>query len=486
MEVSGFVSRNRLMPQSIDAEKACLGAMIVDNETISKVLDLLREEHFYLDKHRYIFRAIVELYEIKEPVDLITLKNKLIEMGVLKEIGDAYISELLDSIPTTTNVEYYSRIIYEKYVLRNLIKSSSEIIDYAQKENVTIEEAVEVAERKLLESIDIRKYSEYFRLKDVIVDTLKGIQRLAQNKGAYTGIPSGFTAIDEMTGGFQPSDLIVFAGRPSMGKTAFALNLCVNIARENKKVLFFSLEMSKEQIAQRLLSYESRIDLKSLRTGNIKESEWSYLVEAAIKLSNLDIIIDDTPSASILDIKSKSRKVFAKEGVDVILIDYLQIIDVPKNMAVVRSRNEEIGFISRSLKSLAKELNVPVIVLSQLSRSVEKRVDKRPILSDLRESGSIEQDADLVAFLYRDEYYNPDTDKKNIVEIIISKQRNGPVGTVELVFHKEIGKFENLSIENYGFEMSDVQKPKPSKKKYDEELSDSFDDDLDEKFEDEE
>lgn len=464
----------KLMPHDIEAEKACLGALIIDNEKISKIIDILREEYFYLDKHKDIFKAIMELYEAKEPIDIITLQNKLKEFGKFDEVGTAYLSSLLDSIPTTTNVEYYARIVYEKYILRSIIKASSEIIDIAMKENVDINEAVEIAERKLLESIDIRRQYDYFRLRDIVVETLRGIQKLAKEKTVYTGVPSGYKSIDEMTGGFQKGDLIVFAGRPSMGKTAFALNLCLNMAKEGKKVLFFSLEMSKEQLVQRLLSTESKIDLKSLRTGNIRESDWEALLEAAIKLSSLDVIIDDTPSASIVDIKSKARKIFAKEkGIDVIIIDYLQIIEVPKGISVIRSRNEEIGFVSRSLKALAKELDVPVIVLSQLSRSVEKRIDKRPILSDLRESGSIEQDADLVAFLYRDEYYNPNTDKKNIVEIIISKQRNGPVGTVELMFIKEIGKFENISVSDFSYEPLG---------NYEEETEEEFDRDIDEEF----
>lgn len=443
---------NRSVPQDIEAEKACIGSMILDNEKISKVIDILREEYFYLDKHKEIYKAIVDLYEKKEPVDIITLQNKLKEFGKLEEIGVAYLSSLLDSIPTTANIEYYAKIIYEKYILRSIIRASSEIIEIAMKENVDVNEAVEIAERKLLESVDIRRRLDYFKLRDIVVETLRGLQKLAKDKTPYTGIPSGYRAIDEMTGGFQKGDLIVFAGRPSMGKTAFALNLCLNMAKEGKKVLFFSLEMSKEQIVQRLLSTESRINLKSLRTGHIKESDWEAILEAAIRLSSLDVIIDDTPSASIIDIKSKSRKIFAKErGIDVIIIDYLQTIEVPKGISVIRTRNEEIGFISRSLKALAKEINIPVIVLSQLSRSVEKRVDKRPILSDLRESGNIEQDADLVAFLYRDEYYNPSSDKKNITEIIISKQRNGPVGTVELVFMEEIGKFEDLSSADFSY-----------------------------------
>jgi len=440
------------MPHDITAEKACLGAMIIDNEKIAKVLDIVREDYFYLDKHKYVFSAIFQLYEEREPVDIITVQDKLKEIGKFEEVGASYLASLLDSIPTTTNVEYYAKIVYEKYILRSIIKASSEIIDIAMGENVGIDEAVEIAERKLIESIDIRRQHEYFKLRDIVVETLRGVQKLAKEKSLYTGVPSGYKSIDEMTGGFQSGDLIVFAGRPSMGKTAFALNLCLNFAKTGKKVLFFSLEMSKEQLVQRLLSTESGIDLKSLRTGNIRESDWDLILEAAITLSGLEVIIDDTPSASILDIKSKSRKIFAKEkGIDIVIIDYLQIIEVPKGVSVVRSRNEEIGFVSRSLKSLAKELNLPVIVLSQLSRSVEKRVDKRPILSDLRESGSIEQDADIVAFLYRDEYYNPNTDKKNIIEIIVSKQRNGPVGTVELLFKKEIGKFESISDEDFSF-----------------------------------
>ncbi|MGC8869488.1 MAG: replicative DNA helicase [Brevinematia bacterium] len=469
-----------VMPHDIEAEKACLGAMIIDNEKINKVIDILREEYFYLEKHKYIYSAMMKLYDEKEPIDLITLQNKLKEIGKFEEVGAPYLSSLLDSIPTTTNIEYYAKIVYEKYILRSLIRASSEVIDVAMKEGVDINEAIEIAERKLLESIDIRRQYDYFKLRDVIIETLKGIQRLAENKTIYTGVPSGYTAIDEMTGGFQNGDLIVFAGRPSMGKTAFALNLCLNMAKDyQKKVLFFSLEMSKEQLAQRLLSTESKIDLKSLRTGNVKESEWDSLLEAAIRLSGLNIIIDDTPSSSIVDIKSKARKIFTKEkGIDIIIIDYLQIIEVPRGLSVIRSRNEEIGFISRSLKSLAKELNIPIIVLSQLSRSVEKRIDKRPILSDLRESGSIEQDADLVAFLYRDEYYNPDTDKKNIVEIIISKQRNGPVGTIELMFIKEIGKFENLSNVDFSF---DSQTTKSTQ--YSENSEDYYDEEFDEDFE---
>ncbi|MEN2997846.1 MAG: replicative DNA helicase [Brevinematia bacterium] len=464
----------KTMPHDIEAEKACLGAIIIDNERISKIIDILREEHFYLDKHKDIFRAIMSLYENKEPVDIITLQNKLKELGKFDEVSVSYLSSLLDIIPTTTNVEYYARIVYEKYILRSIIKASSEIIDIATKENVDINEAIEMAERKLLESIDIRRQYDYFKLRDIVVETLRGIQKLAKEKTVYTGVPSGYSAIDDMTGGFQRGDLIVFAGRPAMGKTAFALNLCLNMSKEGKKVLIFSLEMSKEQLVQRLLSTESKIDLKSLRTGNIKESDWESILEAAIRLSSLDVIIDDTPSASIIDIKSKARKIFAKEkGIDAIIIDYLQIIEVPKGISVIRSRNEEIGFISRNLKALAKELNIPVIVLSQLSRSVEKRVDKRPILSDLRESGSIEQDADLVAFLYRDEYYNPSTDKKNIVEIILSKQRNGPVGTVELLFIKEIGKFESLSVSDFSYE----EFPRDE---YEEEINEDFDETFDE------
>ncbi|MCS7298349.1 MAG: replicative DNA helicase [Spirochaetia bacterium] len=458
----------KTIPSDVEAEKACLGALIVDNDKILKVIDILREEHFYLEKHRDIFRAIMELYDEKNPVDIITLQNKLKEMGKLENVSISYLSSLLDSIPTTANVEYYARIIYEKYILRSIIRASSEIIEIAMRDNVDINEAIEITERKLLESIDIRGKYDYFKLRDLVIETLKGIQMLAKEKTVYTGVPSGYKAIDDMTSGFQRGDLVVFAGRPAMGKTAFALNLCLNMAKPPyaKKVLFFSLEMSKEQLVQRLLSTESRINLMSLRTGNIKDYEWESILEASIRLSSLDVIIDDTPSASITDIKSKARKIFAKEkGIDVIIIDYLQIIEVPKGLSVIRSRNEEIGFISRSLKALAKELNVPVIVLSQLSRSVEKRIDKRPILSDLRESGSIEQDADLVAFLYREEYYKPDTDKKNIVEIIISKQRNGPVGTIELMFIKEIGKFENLSTADFSYQDNDQQY-------YDEEFED--------------
>ncbi|MCX8029843.1 MAG: replicative DNA helicase [Brevinematales bacterium] len=448
------------MPHDVEAEKACLGAVIVDNEKMSKIIDILKEDHFYLDKHKDIFRAIMELYDDKIPIDIITLQNKLKEMGKLEDIGIAYLSSLLDSIPATTNIEYYASIIYEKYVLRSIIRVSYEIIDIAMKENVDINEVVEMTERKLLEAIDVRRHYDYYKLRDIVVETLKGIQRLVKEKTLYTGIPSGYKAIDDMTGGFQRGDLIVIAGRPGMGKTAFALNLCLNMAKGDpergippRRVLMFSLEMTKEQLVQRLLSSESKINQKDLREGRIKESDWEALLEAAIRLSSLDIIIDDTPSASIVDIKSKSRKIFAKEkGVDAIVIDYLQSIEVPKGVSVIRSRNEEIGFVSRSLKALAKELNVPVIVLSQLSRSVEKRIDKRPILSDLRESGNIEQDADIVAFLYRDEYYNPSTDKKNLVEVIIAKQRNGPVGTVELMFIKETSKFENLSSADFSYQ----------------------------------
>ena len=437
---------DKVPPHNLEAERACLGSMLLDRGAIEAAIDILNSEDFYSLQHRVIFDAIMELYRQSVPVDIVTITDFLKSNGTLDKAGGAvYLSSLLDEVPTSANIEYYARIVEQKSLLRKLIEAASTIISMGYDTNRDVLEIVDEAEKMIFDVTERRISKGYFHISDVIKESIFAIEKLYHKRDMYTGIPSGFREFDERTSGFQNSELIIIAARPSVGKTAFALNIAQNVAiREKKSVAIFSLEMSKEALVQRMLCSEARINSQNLRRGFLSDKDWGPLTAAAGKLNEANIFIDETPAISDMQLRAKARRIKSRYGLDLIIIDYLQL------MTATRRRNEgrtqEISEISRSLKALARELDIPVIALSQLSRAVESRsrTDKRPILSDLRESGAIEQDADLVAFLYREELYNPNTDKKGIVEVIIQKQRNGPTGTVELKFFKEYTRFENL------------------------------------------
>lgn len=430
----------KIPPNSLEAEQSVLGAMLLDKEAISTAAEVLKGDDFYREVHKEIFEAIVDIYNDNNPVDLITLTEKLKGRNTLEAVGGiTYLTQLMNIVPTTGNIDYYVKIVEEKSLLRKLIKSSNEIISkcYDNPENPI--EVVDQAEKSIFD-ISLSKSSRSFvPIKEILTSNFDRIEELYLNKGKITGIPTGFVDLDQKLSGLQRSDLILIAARPSMGKSALMMNFVQHAAvRENIPVAIFSLEMSKEQLSQRLLCAEALIDAHRLRTGDITEDEWIKLARAMGVLADKPIFIDDTPAISITEMRAKCRRLKIEHGLGLIVIDYLQLMSGSNNYD---SRQQEVSDISRSLKALARELDVPVVALSQLSRAPEMRADHRPILSDLRESGAIEQDADVVMFLYRDEYYNPDTEKKNIGEVIIAKQRNGPTGTVELVWLGQFTKF---------------------------------------------
>ncbi|MFC4183623.1 replicative DNA helicase [Saccharococcus thermophilus] len=434
----------RIPPQSIEAEQAVLGAVFLDPSALTLASEILIPEDFYRAAHQKIFHAMLRVADKGEPVDLVTVTAELADTQQLEEVGGvSYLSELADSVPTAANVEYYARIVEEKSVLRRLIRTASSIAQDGYTREDEVDVLLDEAERKIME-ISQRKHSGTFKnIKEVLVQTYDNIEMLHNRKGEVTGIPTGFTELDRMTSGFQRSDFIIVAARPSVGKTAFALNIAQNVAtKTNENVAIFSLEMSAQQLVMRMLCAEGNINAQNLRTGKLTPEDWGKLTMAMGSLSNAGIYIDDTPSIRVSDIRAKCRRLKQESGLGMVVIDYLQLIQGSGRNR--ENRQQEVSEISRSLKALARELEVPVIALSQLSRSVEQRQDKRPMMSDIRESGSIEQDADIVAFLYRDDYYNKDSENKNIIEIIIAKQRNGPVGTVQLAFIKEYNKFVNL------------------------------------------
>jgi replicative DNA helicase len=434
----------RIPPQSIEAEQAVLGAVFLDPSALTLASEILIPEDFYRAAHQKIFHAMLRVADKGEPVDLVTVTAELADTQQLEEVGGvSYLSELADSVPTAANVEYYARIVEEKSVLRRLIRTATSIAQDGYTREDEVDVLLDEAERKIME-ISQRKHSGTFKnIKDVLVQTYDNIEMLHNRKGEVTGIPTGFTELDRMTSGFQRSDFIIVAARPSVGKTAFALNIAQNVAtKANENVAIFSLEMSAQQLVMRMLCAEGNINAQNLRTGKLTPEDWGKLTMAMGSLSNAGIYIDDTPSIRVSDIRAKCRRLKQESGLGMVVIDYLQLIQGSGRNR--ENRQQEVSEISRSLKALARELEVPVIALSQLSRSVEQRQDKRPMMSDIRESGSIEQDADIVAFLYRDDYYNKDSENKNIIEIIIAKQRNGPVGTVQLAFIKEYNKFVNL------------------------------------------
>ena len=439
------LSSHKLPPQHLEAEQSVLGGILIENEAINRVTEILDADDFYRDAHRKIFNALINLSERDEPADLITLTNELRKTDQLDSIGGAsYLTSLIDSVPTAANIEYYAKIVKEKAILRKLIQTSTEIITQSYEDRGDVEVFLDEAERAIFEISEKRVRPSFYSIRDIVKESFKTIERLFQKKELVTGVPSGFKELDRMTAGFQPSDLIIIAGRPSMGKTAFCLNVAQYAAIENKiPVAVFSLEMSKEQLVIRMLCSEAHVEGTRLRTGYLNESDWPKLTIAAGNLSEAPIYIDDTAALSVLELRAKARRLKSERGLGMLIIDYLQLM---KGRARVENRQQEISEISRSLKALSKELNIPVIAVSQLSRKTEERTGNRPQLSDLRESGAIEQDADLIIFIYRDEVYNRSEDNPNRgkAEVIIGKQRNGPIGKIDLAFLDKFTTFKDL------------------------------------------
>ena len=439
----------RVPPQNIEAEQAVLGAMLIDKEAIAKATELLSADDFYREAHRVIFSAMLELYNKNEAVDMVTVTEILKCDNKLEDIGGiAYITSLANVVLTAANVKYHAEIVAEKSVLRQLVRVSTEIAAMGYEANDDVGTLLDTAESRILEISNRKKKNDFTAINDILMDSVQSIESLLQNKGGLTGLPSGFADLDKLTSGLQPSDFLILAARPSMGKTALALNIVQNVALrahkaiggEPRSVAFFSLEMSKEQLVNRMLCAEAGIDSQRLRVGEMHDEDWTHLWDACDTMSRAKIYIDDTAGITAMDMRSRARRLKAEHGLDLIVVDYLQLMQGSGKRNNSGDRQQEVSEISRSLKALARELDVPVLALSQLSRSVESRQVKRPMLSDLRESGSLEQDADIVAFLYREDYYNPDTENKH-TELIIAKHRNGPVDTVNLFFQKQFTKF---------------------------------------------
>lgn len=435
----------RIPPHNDDAEKSVLGSVLLDKDALYEVLEILRPEDFYNEMHKEIYSAVIELYRKSQPVDILTVSEELKKRKSLEMVGGrAYIALLSTAVPSTSNAGEYAKIIAEKAILRKLIGTASDIIEKGYQERMSSSEVLDFAERGIFEIAQARQTKDFALIKDVLWENIAKIDEMSKLEGNITGLTTGFLDLDGKTSGLQKSDLIMLAARPAMGKTAFALNIAQQAAIKSKaKVLIFSLEMSRDQLGQRMLSMESRIEMQKLKTGNLERKDWDQIHIALDTLSKTSIYIDDTPGITAMEIKNKCRRLKAEKGLDLIVIDYLQLMAFEGRS---ESRQQEITALSRFLKLLAREMDCPVIVLSQLSRAPEQRTDHRPILSDLRESGSIEQDADIVMFLYRDEYYNPETtDKPNICEVIIAKQRSGPTGTVELTWLGKYTRFVDKS-----------------------------------------
>ncbi len=434
---------DRVPPQNNEAEQSVLGAVFLSKEALITAMEILRPEDFYKTAHQRIFKTMLDLYEKGEPVDLVTVTAELQDHKLLDEVGGVtFLTEIASSVPTAANVEYYARIVEEKALLRRLIRTATKIANDGYSREDEVGEIIADAEKYIMEIAQNRNSGGFTPIRDVLLETYERIEFLSQRRGDVTGIPSGYPDLDKMTSGFQRSDLIILAARPSVGKTAFALNVAQNVAaRAGETVAIFSLEMAASQLVQRMICAEGNLDASRMRTGWLEEDDWQKLTMAIGTLAKAPIYIDDTPGVTVQDIRAKCRRLQAERGLGMILIDYLQLIH---GRGKGDNRQQEVSEISRTLKGIARELNVPVIALSQLSRSVEQRQDKRPMMSDIRESGSIEQDADIVAFLYRDDYYDRETENKNVIEVIIAKQRNGPTGTVELAFLKEYNKFVSL------------------------------------------
>jgi len=435
---------DKLPPQNLEAEMAVLGSMLMNEDAISIATELLDKGSFYKDAHQKIFEVIRNLYNLNKAVDIITLTDELKRNEILDEIGGvSYVTALVNSVPTAANINHYVSIVKEKYILRTLINSATKIVSICYESEGNVDEVVDSAERFIFEVSDRRTQGGYLHLKEVIKDSIENIDRLYQKKAHVTGIPTGFIDFDSKTSGLQESDLIVIAGRPSMGKSALALGIAEYAGVVEKiPIAFFSLEMSKEQLVQRMLCAHAKVDAHKVRTGYLSLSDWPHLTAAAGKLSEAPIYIDDSPAISVMELRAKARRLKAHHDIKLIILDYMQLM---RGAGYEENRQQEISDISRSLKSLARELNVPVVAISQLSRAVESRTDHRPQLFDLRESGAIEQDADVVVLILREEYYNSTPDNQGVAEIIIAKQRNGPTGSIKLGFIKEYTRFENLA-----------------------------------------
>ncbi len=433
----------RILPHSIEAEQSVVGSMIMDREAIVVASEIITGEDFYGKQYAILFDTMVELNDEGKPVDLVTLQDRLKEKEVPPEVSSLeFVRDLITAVPTSANIRHYANIVAEKATLRRLIRLNEDIANTCYTGKESTEFILEDTEKRVFELVQRRNTGDYVPIREVVMNAMEKIEQASKNKGSVTGVATGFIDLDYRTAGMQPSDLVLIAARPSMGKTAFVLNVAQHVAfKLNQTVAIFSLEMSKEQLVNRLFSLESKVDAQHLRTGSLSDMEWEKLIESAGVIGKSSLIIDDTPGISISELRSKCRKYKLEHNLQMIVIDYLQLMS---GSGRSDSRQQEISDISRSLKSLARELKVPVLALSQLSRAVEQRPDHRPMLSDLRESGAIEQDADVVMFIYRDDYYNKDTEKKGIAEIIIAKQRNGPIGTTELVWLPEYTKFANL------------------------------------------
>lgn len=449
-----FITRDmidKLPPQNIEAEQSVLGAIIFDNEALPKALEILSPEDFYRDNHRKLYSAMIELFEKNEPIDIVTLTDHLRKTGLLDSIGGiSYLSSLANAVPTSANIRHHAKIVREKAILRSLIQVSTQIASKVYEDSTDADEMVDYAERLIFDIADKRTKTSFFSLKNIINDTFKMIEHLYSKKEAITGIPSGFKDLDVLTSGFQPGDLIIVGGRPGMGKTAFALNIAQHVGIELKEpVAIFSLEMSKEQLAMRMLCAESMVNASYVRKGFISKQDWPKLTKAAGRLADAPIFIDDSSAITVLDVRAKARRLKKERGgLSLIVVDYLQLM---KSRGSFERREQEISDISRALKALAKELKIPVIALSQLNRAVEQRGgDKRPGLADLRESGAIEQDADVIIFLYRDEIYNKNNPaNKGKAEVIIAKQRNGPTGVVNLTYLADCTRFVDFTDLSY-------------------------------------
>lgn len=435
------IATNKIPPSDIKAEQAVLGSMLVDNEAVINAIETLKSADFYRQDNAEIYSAMLDVYRKGDPIDFLTVKEALKLRGSLEKVGsDAYLASLIDSVPTTSNVNSYIKIVEEKSILRSLIKAANDVIAFGYAESEEVDKIIDMTEKRIFDVLQERNARGYAAIKDVLVDSFDKLEKLYNSKANVSGIESGFKDLDLRTSGLNNSDLIIVAARPAMGKSAFALNIATTVAKAKVPVLIFTLEMSKEQMVNRILCSEAQVDSMKVRTGKLDTDDWVKLGKASGDLAEIPLYIDDTPGLSSAELRAKCRKAKLEKGIGLIVVDHMQLMESSRNLM---NRQQEISEISRALKILAKELNVPVIALSQLSRASEQRPDHRPMLSDLRESGSIEQDADIVMFLHRDDYYNPESEKKNVAEVIIAKNRQGTTGTVELAWLPQYTKFAN-------------------------------------------
>lgn len=433
----------KIMPHNLEAERSVIGSILMDNELISSATELLSGDDFYSKQNGLVFDAMSELYQERKPIDPVTLSDKLKEKNAPEEMNSPeFVKEILNAVPTSANLKHYAQIVYEKSTLRKLIRITENISKDCYQAQDKLEDILEATEKNIFNLVQSRNTREYVPMSDIVIEVLKKIEQASKTKGHITGLSTGFADLDFKTAGLQPSDFILIAARPSMGKTAFSLSVLDHVVvKKQLSAAIFSLEMSKEQLVNRLLAMEARIDAQNIRSGNLSDEEWENLVNASEVLGSSKLIIDDTPGISVAEMRSKCRKYKMDQDIQLIVVDYIQLMS---SGGKGDNRQQEVSDISRALKGLARELNVPVIVLSQLNRAVESRTDHRPMLSDIRESGAIEQDADVIMFLYRDDYYNPETEEKNVAEVIIAKQRNGPTGTVKLAWQPKFTRFVNM------------------------------------------